>query len=106
MVAVMGAYHIGIYAIYSLVAFLFVSGTIKYRPLQALSLFIAFVYGSMIWGTSSLPVFLGKGTMGLIVGVILAIIYRKKDHSDQNTSEIEKELGIEPPDLEECIGKR
>ena len=40
-----GAYHIGMSGvIYSLVAFLFTSGTQrKYRPLQALSLFIVFV---------------------------------------------------------------
>ena len=64
-----GAYHIGMSGvIYSLVAFLFISGTIrKYRPLQALSLFIAFVYGSMIWEYYPSLVFLGSHFMGLIV---------------------------------------
>ena len=39
--------------------------------------------------------------MGLIVGVILAIIYRKKGpQRPKYLYEIEKELGIEPPDLE------
>ena len=100
-----GAYHIGMSGvIYSLVAFLFVSGTIrKYRPLQALSLFIAFVYGSMIWGILPVsPRISWEGHfMGLIVGVILAIIYRKKGpQRPKYLYEIEKELGIEPPDLE------
>ena len=39
--------------------------------------------------------------MGLIVGVILAVIYRKKGpQRPKYVYEIEKELGIEPPDLE------
>ena len=100
-----GAYHIGMSGvIYSLVAFLFTSGTLrKYRPLQALSLFIAFVYGSMIWGILPIsPRISWEGHfMGLIVGVVLAIIYRKKGpQRPKYIYEIEKELGIEPPDLE------
>jgi hypothetical protein len=100
-----GAYHIGMSGvIYSLVAFLFTSGTLrKYRPLQALSLFIAFVYGSMIWGILPIsPKISWEGHfMGLIVGVVLAIIYRKKGpQRPKYIYEIEKELGIEPPDLE------
>ena len=100
-----GAYHIGMSGvIYSLVAFLFVSGTIrKYRPLQALSLFIAFVYGSMIWGILPVsPRISWEGHfMGLIVGVILAVVYRKQGpQRPKYVYEIEKELGIEPPDLE------
>jgi hypothetical protein len=39
--------------------------------------------------------------MGLIVGVILAIVYRKQGpQRPKYVYEIEKELGIEPPDLE------
>ena len=100
-----GAYHIGMSGvIYSLVAFLFTSGTLrKYRPLQALSLFIAFVYGSMIWGILPIsPRISWEGHfMGLIVGVVLAIIYRKQGpQRPKYIYEIEKELGIEPPDLE------
>ncbi len=39
--------------------------------------------------------------MGLIVGVILAIIYRKQGpQRPKYIYEIEKEMGIEPPDLE------
>jgi membrane associated rhomboid family serine protease len=37
--------------VYALAGFLFVSGVLRnYLPLQAISLFVAFVYGSMIWG--------------------------------------------------------
>jgi hypothetical protein len=39
--------------------------------------------------------------MGLIVGVVLAIIYRKQGpQRPKYIYEIEKELGIDPPDLE------
>jgi membrane associated rhomboid family serine protease len=100
-----GAYHIGMSGvIYSLVAFLFTSGTLrKYRPLQALSLFIAFVYGSMIWGILPIsPKISWEGHfMGLIAGVVLAIIYRTQGpQRPKYIYEIEKDLGIEPPDLE------
>ena len=100
-----GAYHIGMSGvIYSLVAFLFTSGTLrKYLPLQALSMFIAFVYGSMIWGILPIsPRISWEGHfMGLIVGVILAIVYRQQGpQRPKYVYEIEKELGIEPPDLE------
>ena len=47
-----GSFHIGISSvIYSLVCFLFVSGVLgKQKQLQALSLLIVFVYGSLVWG--------------------------------------------------------
>jgi len=90
--------------IYSLVAFLFTSGTLrKYLPLLALSMFIAFVYGSMIWGILPIsPKISWEGHfMGLIVGVIIAFIYRKQGpQRPKYIYEIEKELGIDPPDLE------
>lgn len=100
-----GAYHIGMSGvIYSLVAFLFTSGTLrKYRPLQALSLFIVFVYGSLIWGILPIsPRISWEGHfMGFIVGIILGFIYRKQGpQRPKYIYEIEKELGIEPPDLE------
>jgi hypothetical protein len=66
-------------------------------------MFIAFVYGSMIWGILPIsPRISWEGHfMGLIVGVILAIVYRKQGpQRPKYVYEIEKELGIEPPDLE------
>jgi hypothetical protein len=72
-------------------------------PLQALSLFIIFLYGSMIWGVfPTQPRVSWQGHLsGLIVGVILAFIYRKQGpQRPKYQYEIEKELGIEPPDFE------
>jgi hypothetical protein len=100
-----GAYHIGMSGvIYSLATFLFTSGVLrKYLPLQALSLFIVFIYGSLIWGifpTNSRISWEGH-LMGFVVGIILAFYYRKEGpQRPKYDYEIEKELGIEPPDLE------
>ncbi|MEY3585145.1 MAG: hypothetical protein RLZZ243_209 [Bacteroidota bacterium] len=100
-----GAHHIGMSGvIYSLAAFLFTSGVLrKYLPLQALSLFIVFLYGSMIWGIFPTKERISwEGHLsGMIVGVVLAFIYRARGpQRPKYQYEIEKELGIEPPDLE------
>jgi membrane associated rhomboid family serine protease len=99
------AYHIGMSGvIYALAGFLFTSGVLrKYRPLQGISLFVAFVYGSMVWGIFPMQTHVSwQGHLsGLLTGVILAFLFRK--HGPQAPKyqyEIEKELGIEPPDLE------
>ena len=90
--------------VYALAAFLFTSGVIRgYRPLQAIALFVAFVYGSMIWGIFPTEAHVSwEGHLsGMVVGVILAIVYRKRGpQAPKYIYEIEKELGIEPPDLE------
>lgn len=100
-----GSYHIGMSGVvYGLFGFLFISGFFKkYLPLQAISLFVAFVYGSMIWGV--LPIEQGvswEGHLsGLLVGALLAVVFRKKGPVPPKYNyEIEKEMGIEPPDLE------
>jgi membrane associated rhomboid family serine protease len=100
-----GAIHIGMSGvIYALTGFLFTSGVLrKYLPLQALSLFIVFLYGSMIWGIfPTQPRVSWQGHLsGLVVGVILAFVYRKLGpQRPKYQYEIEKELGIEPPDFE------
>ena len=100
-----GAYHIGMSGvIYSLAAFLFTSGVLrKYLPLQALSLFIVFIYGSMIWGIFPAEQHVSwEGHLsGMLVGIFLAFYYRKLGpQRPKYQYEIEKELGIEPPDLE------
>jgi hypothetical protein len=83
---------------------LFTSGVLrKYLPLQALSLFIVFLYGSMIWGIFPTKERISwEGHLsGMIVGVVLAFIYRARGpQRPKYQYEIEKELGIEPPDLE------
>lgn len=99
------SYHIGMSGVvYALASFLFVSGVIrKYLPLQAISLFVAFIYGSMIWGifpTDSHVSWEGH-LSGLVTGIALAFVFRKLGpQAPKYQYEIEKELGIEPPDLE------
>ena len=99
------SYHIGMSGvIYALAGFLFVSGVLRrYLPLQAISLFVAFIYGSMIWGifpTESHVSWEGH-LSGLVTGVLLAFAFRKLGpQAPKYQYEIEKEMGIEPPDLE------
>ena len=100
-----GAYHIGMSGlIYGMVGFLFTSGVLrKYLPLQAISLLVVFLYGSLIWGIFPIKASVSwEGHfMGLVVGLILAIVYKRDAiQRPKFQYEIEKEMGIEPPDLE------
>lgn len=100
------SYHIGMSGvIYGLAGFLFVSGAIrKYRPLMGVSLFVTFLYGSLIWGIFPMQTHVSwEGHLfGLGMGIILAFVYRRQGpQSPKFRYEIEKELGIEPEDLEE-----
>jgi membrane associated rhomboid family serine protease len=100
-----GSYNIGMSGlIYALTAFLFTSGTFRrHLPLQGLSLFVVFIYGSLVWGIFPIKEHVSwQGHLaGLITGVVLAIIFRKDGpQRPKYQYEIEKELGIEPPDLE------
>ncbi len=99
------SYHIGMSGvIYALAAFLFTSGALRrYLPLQGISLFVAFVYGSMIWGVFPMePHVSWEGHLaGAITGLTLAFVYRKRGpQAPKYRYEIEKEMGLEPPDLE------
>ncbi len=100
-----GSYHIGMSGvIYGLASFLFTSGVIrKYLPLQAISLFVVFVYGSMVWGLFPMEqrVSWEGHLMGFLSGILLAFMFRKQGTQRPKFQyEIEKEMGIEPPDLE------
>lgn len=100
-----GSYHIGMSGlVYMLVGFLFTSGAIrKFLPLQAISLFIVFLYGSMIWGIFPMKekVSWEGHLMGLLVGIGLAYLYKTNGPQRPKFQyELEKERGIEPPDLE------
>lgn len=100
-----GSYHIGMSGIiYGLFGFLLVSGFIrKYLPLQAISLFVVFIYGSMVWGVfpTEQRISWEGHLFGLIVGVVTGFSFRKKGPTPPKYAyEIERELGIEPPDLE------
>lgn len=100
-----GSYHIGMSGvIYGLFGFLLVSGFVRrFLPLQAIALFVAFVYGSLIWGVFPIEAGISwEGHLaGLLVGAVIAIAFRKRGPAPPKYRyEIEKELGIEPPDLE------
>jgi membrane associated rhomboid family serine protease len=106
-----GVYHIGMSGVvYMLAGFLFTSGSLRrFLPLQAISLFIVFLYGSMIWGIFPMDEKISwEGHfIGLCVGVLLAFYYREKGPQRPKFQyEIEKEMGIEPPDLEGIYNER
>lgn len=99
------SYHIGMSGVvYSLFGFLFISGMLRrVRALQGISLAVIFVYGSMIWGIFPTEARISwEGHLcGFLIGVFLAIVFRKYGPIRQKYRyEIEKEMGIEPPDLE------
>jgi len=100
-----GTVHIGMSGVlYALFGFLFISGFFKQvRNLQVLSLGVCFLYGSMIWGIFPMDETISwEGHFaGFLIGVVLAVIFRK--HGPERPKlqyEIEKEMGIEPPDFE------
>ena len=100
-----GARHVGFSGvIYALVSFLFLSGILrKFIYLQVLSLLVVFLYGSLIWGIfpTKEPISWEGHLSGLLVGIFLAYIYRLEGPQRVKFAyEIEKEMGIEPPDLE------
>ena len=77
------SWHIGASGlVYALAFFLFVSGLLrKYAPLIAISLVVAFLYGSLVWGifpSQEYRISWEGHLAGAMVGFILAIIYRKK----------------------------
>jgi len=78
------AYHIGASGVvYGLASFLFFSGIIRRdMRLLAITMFVTFLYGSMIWGI--FPDFYPDRNIsfeshfwGLVIGALLAIYYRK-----------------------------
>lgn len=84
------SYHIGASGIvYLLFSFVFFSGIIrKHFRLVALSLIIIFLYGSMIWYV--FPIKEGMSweghLSGFLVGLIFAILFRKKESLKKNIS--------------------
>lgn len=78
------SWHIGSSGIvYGMAAFLFFSGVIRqYVPLMAISLIVAFMYGSMVWGifplTAHLPYSWEAHLGGTLAGMGLALVVRNK----------------------------
>lgn len=77
--------HIGASGvIYALAAFLFFSGILRReRGLMVITLMVAFLYGSLIWGIfpelfPDQPISWESHLMGLLSGTLLAIYYRKQ----------------------------
>ncbi|MFW5707753.1 MAG: rhomboid family intramembrane serine protease [Bacteroidota bacterium] len=90
------SWHIGASGIiYSWAAFLFVSGVIRHHPrLMALSLLVAFLYGSMVWGIFPLRERISwEGhLMGLVAGLVLALFFREEGPQRKKYSwELEEE---------------
>ncbi|MFT3739118.1 MAG: rhomboid family intramembrane serine protease [Breznakibacter sp.] len=76
------SWHIGSSGlIYGMAAFLFFSGIVRqYIPLMAISLIVAFLYGSMVWGIFPLAIHLPYSWEahlgGTIAGILLAVLFR------------------------------
>ncbi|TVR40150.1 MAG: rhomboid family intramembrane serine protease [Bacteroidia bacterium] len=74
------SFHIGASGVvYNLAAFLLVSGIIRRHPrLMALSLLVAFLYGSIVWGIFPLreQISWESHLMGMISGIVLALFFR------------------------------
>lgn len=97
------AWHIGASSIvYSLSFFLFFSGILrKHIPLIAISLIVAFLYGSTVWNMLPLSMYLDPGVSweghlsGGASGLIAAIIYRKHGPQKPKKVWIDDEYDIE-----------
>jgi membrane associated rhomboid family serine protease len=100
------SFHIGASGIvYSLSSFLFVSGLIrKNSHLLAISLLVAFLYGSMVWGIFPLAenVSWEAHLTGMFAGIVLAFYYKdygppanirqwKNDYPDEEDPDADKE---------------
>lgn len=78
------SWHIGASGVvYGLGSFLFFSGMIRnHIPLMAVSLFVVFMYGSMVWGmfpiNVNLPYSWESHMGGVLSGIILSLLLRKK----------------------------
>lgn len=104
------SFHIGMSGvIYSLAFFLFFSGVFrKEKRLMAISLFVVFLYGSMIWGIFpyDLSISFESHFFGALTGIILAFFYKDEGATFKRKKtqwELEEEMGIEPPDYENNI---
>lgn len=92
--------HIGMSGvIYGLAGFLFLSGVLRdHRNLMALSLFVVFEYGSMIWGVFPIKegVSWESHLWGAIVGLVVAYVLRADGPQRKKYQwEIEEELGLD-----------
>ncbi len=112
------AYHIGASGVvYGLASFLFFSGIFRRDiRLMAITMFVTFIYGSMVWGVFP-EMFPEKNISweshlwGLVVGMVLAFYYRKEgpqkkkyDWEDEEDTE-EEEMEAKIAAFEEYYNK-
>jgi len=98
-----GPPHVGASGvIYGMVAFLFTSGMLRgQRTLMALSLLVAFLYGSLVWGI--FPIVAGMSweshLCGAFVGLVLALVHREVPPavSDPRPAFLDEDDDEEPP---------
>lgn len=103
------AWHIGASGIiYSLSFFLFFSGIFrKHIPLIAISLIVAFLYGSNVWNMLPLSIYVDPAVSweghlsGAISGLIGAIVYRKYGPQKPQKIWLDEEYDLENETLEE-----
>ena len=80
-IAARPSYHIGASGVvYGMASFLFFSGLIRrHTYLMAFSLFVVFLYGSLIWGVLPLQAGISweSHLMGAVAGLVTAVYYRK-----------------------------
>lgn len=93
-------YHVGMSGvIYGLTSFLVISGFFrKNMRVAAVSLFVIFIYGSLIWGIFPIePNISWEGhTLGFFSGIIVAVLYKNSGPQPQKmVYEIQEELGID-----------
>jgi membrane associated rhomboid family serine protease len=103
------AYHVGASGlVFALVFFLFFSGLFrKYIPLVAVSMVIAFIYGSMVWSMFPFAEYVDadlswEGHLsGAFAGLIIAFVFRRhgpqkppvewEEEEDENEEEVNPE---------------
>lgn len=100
------SYHIGASGlIYGMASFIFTSGILrKEMKLMALSLFIVFMYGGLVWGIFPMKELVSweAHLMGLISGVLVAYFFKKSgpqrkkyfwetEQTEDNDDDIEKD---------------
>lgn len=95
------SYHIGMSGvIYGLTSFLVFSGFFrKNMRVAAVSLFVIFLYGSMVWGIfpTSVHISWEGHALGFFSGIIVAVLYKHSGPQPKKLMyEIEEDLGWEP----------